>query len=137
MKQSAGTLLYRLRDGGVEVLLVHPSGGYNRHAPWGIPKGLPDAGEDLETAARRETWEEAGVRAGELTSLGWIDYRRSRKRVFAFAGPAPDDAAPHCASWEVDRAEFLGWDQARRVIHPDQAPFLDRLQQLLPSQDPP
>jgi predicted NUDIX family NTP pyrophosphohydrolase len=131
MRQSAGTLLYRVREGETEVLLIHASGNYNRHAPWGIPKGLPDAGEDLEATARRETWEETGVKAGELKSLDWIEYRTGRKRVYAFAGPAPSDAAPLCASWEVDRAEFVAWDQARRLIHPDQAPFLDRLEELL------
>ena len=131
MIQSAGTLLYRLAEGRLEVLLVHPSGPYNRRAPWSIPKGIPDEGEALEAAARRETQEEAGVIAGRLTSLEWIDYRRSRKRVFAFAGPAPNDAQPTCASWEVDRAEFLSLDEARRVIHPDQAPFIERLESAL------
>jgi predicted NUDIX family NTP pyrophosphohydrolase len=113
MKQSAGTLLYRWGPEGWEVLLVHPSGNYNRHSPWGIPKGIPDEGEELEAAARRETWEETGVRvAGSLIDLGFIDYKKSRKRIFAFAGPAPDDATPHCASWEVDRAEFLSLEVA-------------------------
>ena len=52
MKISAGTLLYRQGVQGLEVLLVHASGGYNRKKPWSIPKGLPDAGEELEQAAR-------------------------------------------------------------------------------------
>ena len=127
MKQSAGTLLYRNSDGQLEVLLVHPSGNYNRHKPWSIPKGLPDEGEALEAAARRETLEEAGVIAGQLVALGTICYQKSRKEIHCFAGPAPTDAAPHCASWEVDRAEFVSMDQARTLLHPDQAPFLDRL----------
>ena len=127
MKQSSGTLLYRYQDGQLQVVLVHPSGPFNRHAPWGIPKGIPDAGEELEAAARRETWEEAGLTAGELIPLGWIEYQKSRKRIHCFGGPAPPDAQPHCASWEVDRAEFLPLEEARRVIHPDQEPFLDRL----------
>lgn len=126
MKESAGTLLYRRSGSDIEVLLVHPSGNYNKGKPWGIPKGLPDPGEELEAAARRETLEEAGVSAGELVELGSIEYRASRKRVYCFAGEAPSDAAPHCASWEVDRAEFVPLDQARTLIHPDQAPFLDR-----------
>jgi len=130
MVESSGTLLYRVREGQREVLLVHPSGNYNRRAPWSIPKGIPDEGEDLETTARRETQEETGVRAGELTSLDWIKYRKNRKRIYCFAGPAPPDAEPHCASWEVDRAEFVTIEDARRLIHPDQAVFLDRLEQL-------
>ncbi len=132
MKQSAGTLLYRDGPHGLEVLLVHPSGNYNRHAPWGIPKGEPDEGEDdLETTARRETLEETGVQAEELVPLGHIVYRKSRKRVFAFAGRAPGQANPQCASWEIDQAKFLTLDEASRIIHPDQAEFLDRLQEHL------
>jgi predicted NUDIX family NTP pyrophosphohydrolase len=128
-KQSAGTLLYRRTDGGLEVLLVHPSGGYNRHAPWGIPKGIPDDSEtDLEQTARRETLEETGVTAGPLVPLGFIDYQKSRKRVFCFAGPAPADAAPRTASWEVDQARFVRLAEARDLMHPDQRAFLDRLE---------
>lgn len=126
-KQSAGALLYRLRGDACEVLLVHPSGNYNRRAPWSIPKGLPDEGEDLEAAARREAEEETGVRPESLVPLGYIDYKKSRKRIHAFAGPAPEGAAPRCTSWEVDRAEFLQMDEALERIHPDQAAFLERL----------
>jgi predicted NUDIX family NTP pyrophosphohydrolase len=134
MKQSSGTLLYRRGADGLEVLLVHPSGNYNRRAPWGIPKGEPDDNEtDLEQTARRETREETGVAAGELTSLGWIDYRKSRKRVHCFAGPAPADAAPQCTSWEVDQACFVPLERARQLIHPDQAVFLERLLERLNS----
>jgi predicted NUDIX family NTP pyrophosphohydrolase len=137
MKQSAGTLLYRHGADGLEVLLVHPSGNYNRKAPWGIPKGEPDENEsDLEATARRETLEETGVVAGPLTSLGDIVYTKSRKRVSCFAGPAPTDAVPRCASWEVDQACFVPLDKARRLIHPDQAAFLERLQEHLKSAAP-
>jgi predicted NUDIX family NTP pyrophosphohydrolase len=127
MKHAAGTLLYRLTNGGPLVLLVHPSGNYNRDKPWSIPKGELDEGEEFEHAARRETWEETGVIARELVPLGHIDYTKSRKRVHAFAGRAADDAQPTCASWEVDRAEFVAIELARQILHPDQRPFLDRL----------
>jgi predicted NUDIX family NTP pyrophosphohydrolase len=129
VKQSAGILLYRQGEAGLEVLLVHPSGNYNRKAPWGIPKGLPDEGEDVEAAARRETREETGVAVtGALVSLGSIKYQKSRKEVHAFAGPAPDDAAPRCASWEIDGCRFMPLAEAHQRIHPDQAAFLDRLE---------
>ncbi len=129
MKQSAGLLLYtRGADGGLSVLIVHPSGPYNRNAPYGIPKGEPDTGEALEAAARRETLEETGVEvAGPLVPLGHIDYTRSRKRIFAWAAPMPAGAFPKCASWEVDKAEVVPIERARTLIHKDQAAFLDRL----------
>jgi predicted NUDIX family NTP pyrophosphohydrolase len=129
MKQSAGTLLYRRGPEGLEVLIVHPSGPYNRKAPWSIPKGIPGDDEaDLAATAVRETLEETGVGAeGELVDLGFIDYTKSRKRVFCFAGPAPAGAEPRCASWEVDQACFVPVAKARQLLHPDQAVFVDRL----------
>ena len=131
-KLSSGTLLYRVVDGAIEVLLVHPAGNYNRRAPWGIPKGAPDPDEDLEATARRETLEETGLTVeGALVHLGFVDYTRSKKRVHAYAGRAPEGATPRCASWEVDKAEFIEITRARRIIHPDQAALLDRLQRHL------
>src|SRR5438874_445732 len=128
MKETAGTLLFRLSDDdGLEVLLVHPSGNYNRKNPWSIPKGLPDPGEELEAAARRETMEETGVNADFLTYIGHADYTKSKKRIHCYVGPAPLEAQPHCASWEVDKAEFVGIKRAMKAIHPDQLVFLQRL----------
>jgi predicted NUDIX family NTP pyrophosphohydrolase len=126
VKHSAGIVVYRRHQGELEVLLVHASGHYNRGKPWSIPKGLPDEGESLEDAARRETLEEAGVTAGELVPLGSIDYTKSRKRVHAFAAEWLA-GEPHCASWEIDQVEWCSLERARELIHPEQRPFLDRL----------
>jgi predicted NUDIX family NTP pyrophosphohydrolase len=134
---SAGLLLYRATEAGVSVLLVHPSGAYNRKAPWSIPKGLAEESESWEETARRETIEETGVTADAVTPIGTIEYRKSRKTIAAFAGPAPEAAAPRCASWEVDRAEFLPLAEAREVLHPDQRVFLDRLVALLSAEHTP
>jgi predicted NUDIX family NTP pyrophosphohydrolase len=135
MRQSAGTLLYRRGADGLEVLLVHPSGAYNRHAPWSIPKGEPGKDTDLEQTARRETLEETGVRAGPLVALGSMVYRKSRKEVHCYAGPAPADADPKPASWEVDQASFVTLARARDILHPDQRVFLDRLEKHLAERD--
>jgi predicted NUDIX family NTP pyrophosphohydrolase len=132
MKESAGVLLYRRCGSGLEVLIVHPSGNYNHHAPWSIPKGRPEPGEELEAAARRETFEETGVETvGPLTAIGATLLAKSRKRIHAFAGPAPDGVAPRCASWEVDRAAFVRIERAREMLHPAQVAFLDRLEAML------
>lgn len=124
--------MYRLSaQDQLEVLLVHPSGNYNRRSPWSIPKGEVDIDETTEEAARRETLEETGVVAKELVSLGHVDYTKSRKRVHCFAGKAPDDSAPRCASWEVDCAEFVSLAKAEEVLHGDQKVFLKRLEEYL------
>jgi predicted NUDIX family NTP pyrophosphohydrolase len=135
VKESAGTLLYRTGPAGLEVLLVHPSGPYNRRAPWSIPKGLPGDEASLEETARRETLEETGVVAEQLVSIGSIEYQKSRKRVHCFVGPAPKDADPRCASWEVDQARFVTAVEARGLMHPDQKVFIDRLEALLNNPD--
>src|SRR5262245_47397170 len=134
-KQSAGTLLYRQGPDGLEVRLRHPGGWYNRGAPWSIPKGVVDGEEALEATARRETLEETGVVASSFTPIGSIDYQKSRKTVHCFAGPAPADAVPHCTSWEGDQACFVTLARARQLLHPDQVPFLDRLERLLAGAD--
>ena len=130
MKQAAGTLLFRRHEGQLEVLIVHPSGAYNLNKAWSIPKGELEEGETHQEAARRETLEETGVTAGELVPIGFVTYRKSRKRVYAFAGKRAR-GTPHCASWEVDWALFVPIDKARQLLHVDQRPFLDRLEKLL------
>ncbi|HMC03019.1 MAG TPA: NUDIX domain-containing protein, partial [Cellulomonadaceae bacterium] len=60
---SAGILLYRLRDGGLELLLAHPGGPYwsTRDAgAWTIPKGVTEPDEELAAVAIREFTEETG-----------------------------------------------------------------------------
>lgn len=132
MRQSAGTLLYRRGPQGWEVLLVHPSGPYNRRAPWSIPKGELDQEADLEQTARRETAEETGVIPGELVYLGNVVYRKSRKQVHCYAGPAPAHAEPRPASWEVDQVGFFPLEVAREKLHPDQRLFVELLLPRLP-----
>jgi predicted NUDIX family NTP pyrophosphohydrolase len=111
--------------------LVHPSGWYNKKAPWSIPKGWPEDGESLEQAAARETLEETGVVVhGPLTPLDFVTYKNG-KRVHGFCAPSPNGAIPICASWEVDRAEFFPLSEARHMLHAAQQEFIDRLERHL------
>lgn len=131
MKRSAGLLLWRHTSRGVEVLIVHPSGSYNKNSPWSLPKGMPDPDEELEAAARRETLEECGIDyRGDLTPLGHVVYKNG-KNVFAFAGNMVE-CVPKCASWEIDAAEFVLLAVARERLHKAQQMFLDKLLEIIP-----
>ncbi len=54
---SAGGVVHRTTDAGLEIVLVH------RRSPvlWALPKGTPDSGETVEETALRETREETGL----------------------------------------------------------------------------
>ena len=65
-KQSAGLLMYRSRDGQLEVFLVHPGGPFwakKDLGAWSISKGEYVAGEPALEAAKREFQEETGFPA--------------------------------------------------------------------------
>lgn len=129
MKTSAGCLVRAVFQDGPRFLLVHPSGNYNRHAPWSIPKGELEPGEEAEACALRETREETGVECRIVRPLGEVTYAKSRKKVVAFlAEPISPFASAVIkpASWEVDRVELLTEAEARERIHPDQAALIDR-----------
>ncbi len=147
---SAGLLLYRLKDGEPEVLLIHPGGPFWHDkdlGSWSIPKGELQEGEDPLVAARREFTEETGFPAhGDARPLGEIR-QRSGKHVHAWAMRGDiDPAALRSNSFEmewprhsgrvqaypeVDRAAWFGLEEARRRILPAQIPLIDRLAGLL------
>ena len=62
-KLSAGILLYRRRQEGLQVFLVHPGGPFwakKDEGAWSIPKGMYQETEDALAAAKREFHEETG-----------------------------------------------------------------------------
>jgi predicted NUDIX family NTP pyrophosphohydrolase len=146
-ERSAGILLYRQTDDGLEVLLVHPGGPFfaRRDAgAWSIPKGLYEEGEEPLAAARREFAEELGSACpdGPALELGEIR-QRNGKRVTAWAVEGDLDAGAVTSNsftieWpprsgrsqefpEVDRAGWFGLRDAREKLLAAQAPLLDRL----------
>jgi predicted NUDIX family NTP pyrophosphohydrolase len=149
-KQSAGVLLYRRRDNGWQVLLVHPGGPYwKRKDPgaWSIPKGEFEPGEDPLESAKREFTEETGLPiAGNFVTLAPVK-QAGGKVVHAFAVEADCDPAKiksntFSLEWpprsgrfrqfpEVDRAGWFGLKEAAERIGKGQRPLLDQLRTLL------
>ena len=148
---SAGILMYRRRQGKLEVLLAHFGGPMWRNrdeGAWAMPKGLVEPGETPEAAARREFREELGVAPeGELRPLGRIR-QKGGKWVEAFALEGDLDTGAIVSNrftveWpprggqlrsfpEVDRAAWFTLDEARSKILPSQLPILERLEALEP-----
>lgn len=62
---TAGGLIYRLKDGEVEILLIQDS-----KDRWTIPKGHIEPGETAKQTAEREITEESGLK--EMEILGWL-----------------------------------------------------------------
>ena len=147
MKRSAGLLLFRHTDHGLEVLLGHMGGPFfaRRDAgAWTVPKGEYEPDEPAWDAARREFQEELGLAPpdGEAVPLGEVR-QTNGKIVTAWAVAADLDPATirpgtFRMEWppksgriqefpELDRVAWFGLDGARAVIVKAQAAFLDRL----------
>ena len=145
-KLSAGLLLFRRREGGLEVFLVHPGGPFwaqKDAGAWSIPKGEHGPEEDPLTAAHREFTEETGFTAtGPFLPLTPLK-QKSGKVLQAFACEGEADpknltSNTFTLEWpprsghrqefpEVDRAAWFPLAEALEKIHPGQAGFLQEL----------
>lgn len=152
MRRSAGLLLYRIApERALELLLVHMGGPFwarKDAGAWSIPKGELEDSEDALTVARREFEEELGSPPPpvELVDLGEVT-QAAGKRVAAFAGEADFDVTnvhsnTFTMEWpkgsgrlqefpEIDRAAWVGTDDARVKLVRGQVEFVDRLVALL------
>jgi predicted NUDIX family NTP pyrophosphohydrolase len=145
-RQSAGIIVYRRGDAGIEVLLVHPGGPFfarRDDGAWSIPKGEFDDDEPPEAAARREFHEETGIAiTAMLVPLPPVAQSRA-KTVHAFAAESdvdtrlvrsnefemewPPRSGRRQSFPEIDRAAWFTLDAAHRKIVAGQRPLLDAL----------
>jgi len=150
-RTSAGILLWRRREGRLQVLLAHQGGPFWANKDlghWTIPKGEVEPDEEFEAVARREFAEETGHDAPDLplVEIGEIT-QKSGKRVLGWAVEGDLDPStatsnsyemewpPHSGAIqafpEIDRVEWFELDEARQKLKAAQVPFLDRLQTAL------
>ena len=114
---SAGGVVYRVREGRMQVVLAH------RRTPslWALPKGTPDSGETIEETALRETREETGLEVQverPLTAIRYFFVRgstRFHKTVHFFlmrATGGATDAHDH----EFDEVRWMDLHEALAVM---------------------
>jgi predicted NUDIX family NTP pyrophosphohydrolase len=147
---SAGLLMYRLRDGELEILLVHLGGPFwarKDAGAWFVPKGGVEEGEQELAAARREFQEETGMESHEpFLELGSV-YHKSGKRVVAWAFRGDGDPGKlrsntFLLEWppksgkfkefpEIDRADFFTVGAAAKKMHAAELELLRRLEKMV------
>jgi predicted NUDIX family NTP pyrophosphohydrolase len=148
---SAGLLMFRFRNGSLQIFLAHPGGPLFRNKDdgyWTIPKGEPPDGESLLDAATREFEEETGIKpVGPYIELGSIQ-QRGGKRVHAWAFEGDyDDSQPvrsnqfkmewpprsgrYASFAEVDRARFFSLEEGKSKLKDTQWPLVERLAAIL------
>jgi predicted NUDIX family NTP pyrophosphohydrolase len=139
-------MMYRWREQGLEVFLVHPGGPFFAKkdlGAWTIPKGEYLEGEEPLQAAKREFQEETGFAAsGDFIDLGWVKQKGGKiVSAWAFEGDCDADKliSNTCeVEWpprsghliaipEVDRGAWFSVVEARGRIKETQEPLLDRL----------
>jgi predicted NUDIX family NTP pyrophosphohydrolase len=147
---SAGLLMYRTRDGKLQVLLAHPGGPFFKNkddGAWSIPKGEVEAGEDMLKTAKREFAEETGiVPTGPFIALTPVKQKGGKVvHAWAFEGDCdpeqitsntftmewPPRSGRTMAFPEIDRAEFFDLMEARRKINDAQKALIEELEKTL------
>jgi 8-oxo-dGTP pyrophosphatase MutT (NUDIX family) len=128
---SAGGVVYRVRDGDVEICLAARRTRRGDLA-WGLPKGLIEPDEEAEKTAVREVLEETGLEAEIEADLGTIRYFyvwegvRVRKQVRFFLMRATGgDVANHDHEME-DVRWFAARSAAKRASYRGEREVLER-----------
>ena len=143
---AAGLLMCRKEKNELEFFLVHPGGPFyvkKNEGVWSIPKGLPENGEEIFQTAQREFFEETGIKPSPpFQALGSVKLKSGKIiHAWSFIGdwhPVqgivsnifkiewPPSSKKFIDIPEVDKAEWMTFDKAVKMIHPLQIPFLKK-----------
>jgi ADP-ribose pyrophosphatase YjhB (NUDIX family) len=130
MEESAGLVV--IHDN--KILLVHPKGS-KWYGTYSIPKGNIEKGENILTAALRETYEETGIQFHayqiDPNDQGYVNYKNAAgeiyKKVHFFILELNEPIEPD--SYELDKEEvdwcgFLTKEEAEKRISERFKPLL-------------
>ena len=143
---AAGLLMCRIKNKALDFFLVHPGGPFFKNKElntWSIPKGIPDAGEDLLAAAQREFSEETGLTSSPpFFELGSIKQKGGKVvHAWAFMGDWDPAQGIHCNTFklewpprsgkfqeypEMDKAAWMNFEEAKQYLRAEQVPLLER-----------
>lgn len=151
-RKSAGLIMYRRREGRLQVFLVHPGGPFWKDkdlGAWSIPKGEYPPEEDPLSAAKREFQEETSFKAdGPFMELTPVTQPGGKVvQAWAFEGDCDPTAVKSNTFWmewpprsgkrqafpEVDRAAWFDLEEAKERILKGQVGLLVELQHKLSS----
>jgi predicted NUDIX family NTP pyrophosphohydrolase len=127
LKQSGAIFLVN-RYG--KVLLVHPSGKFNRNAPWMPPKEEIEPGESPQDAAQRAVVEELHLSPDsydKTEELGPVTYKSKSKRVWCFAARYLGNNDDVRLDWENDQYGWFPPEEAQAIVKDEFAPLLTLL----------
>ena len=145
MKTTAGMLMCR-KEKELQFFLIHPGEPFfskKNEGYWSIPKGLPESDENLLQTAQREFFEETGIKpTPPFHSLGTAK-TKSGKVIHAWCFEGDWDPKKGIVSnvfrieWppkskkfvdfpEADRADWMTFDVAVKMINAQQAIFLTK-----------
>jgi 8-oxo-dGTP diphosphatase len=115
--RAAGGVVTRSGPDGTTVALVHRP----RHDDWSLPKGKLRRGEHPVVAARREVYEETGVRAFVGARLPSVSYQvpvgsRFADKVVDFWVMRSVNGSPFVPGAETDRLAWLTPAQAQELV---------------------
>jgi len=144
---SAGILVYRLKNKKIEVLLGKTGGPFwrNKKRAWQIPKGKVEEKENIKETARREFFEETGIKINEKihflgeakSKMGKIFKCYFLEKDFGWDEKIPETKPTVQIKFknknikfkEIELLKYFNLEEAKKIIYEYQVSLLDILKQ--------